>query len=108
GQAAHNSLVRATQNKMSDVLVDWLRSFDGPDRAESLAVARELFGDRLDGIKEDASITEAVYALYAEKGVELPRYGRTELARYDRRVKAIEAAEKERAAVVESTEPGTE
>src|SRR5690606_26994076 len=47
-------------------------------------------------------------ALYAEKGVELPRYGRTELARYDRRVKAIEAAEKERAAVVESTEPGTE
>lgn len=105
-QAAHNSLVRATQNKASDVLVDWIRSFDGPDRKESLAVAKELFGDRLDGLKDDESITEAVYRLYAEQGIELPRYGRTELARYDRRVKAIESAQKEREALVESSDPG--
>ncbi|CAA07123.2 unnamed protein product [Lomovskayavirus C31] len=94
-QGAHNSLVRATQNKASDVLVDWLRAFDGPDRKESLAVASELFGDKLDGLKDDASISEAIYRLYAGQGIELPRYGRTELARYDRRVKAIEGATKE-------------
>ncbi|MFH9802804.1 hypothetical protein ACH4M0_11260 [Streptomyces albidoflavus] len=92
---AHGSLVRATQNKASDVLVEWLRSFDGPDRAESLAIAGELFGDKLDGLKEDASVADAIYALYAAQGVELPRYGRTEMARYDRRVKAIESATKE-------------
>ncbi|MGW9280716.1 hypothetical protein ACWGSA_00795 [Streptomyces diastaticus] len=92
---AHTSLVRATQNKASDVLVEWLRSFDGPDRTESLAIAGELFGDKLDGLKEDASVAEAIYGLYAAQGVELPRYGRTEMARYDRRVKAIESATKE-------------
>ncbi|MFJ3339997.1 hypothetical protein ACIPT3_02250 [Streptomyces diastaticus] len=92
---AHTSLVRATQNKASDVLVEWLRSFDGPDRSESLAIAGELFGDKLDGLKEDASVAEAIYGLYAAQGVELPRYGRTEMARYDRRVKAIESATKE-------------
>ncbi|QAY26947.1 hypothetical protein SEA_SHAWTY_22 [Streptomyces phage Shawty] len=101
--AALNSLQRATQNKMSDVLVDWVRSFDGPDREESLAVGRELFGaDFAKDVADDAPLSEAVYALYADKGVELPRYGRTELARYDRRVKAIEGATKELEALTES------
>lgn len=93
-QASHNTLVRATQNKTSDVLVGWLRSFDGPDREASLSVAAELFGDRLE-VADGESISEAVYALYARHGIELPRYGRTELARYDRRVKAIETARRE-------------
>lgn len=100
---ALETLKRATQNKMSDVLVDWVRAFDGPDREESLAVMRELFGDDVtEKVSDDAPLSEAVYALYADKGVELPRYGRTELARYDRRVKAIEGATKELEALKES------
>lgn len=101
---ALETLKRATQNKMSDVLVDWVRSFDGPDREESLAVLRELFGDSVADVPEDTKLSEVVYDLYEEKGVTLPRYGRTELARYDRRVKAIETATKELDALKEAAD----
>lgn len=102
-QGAHNSLVRATQNKSSDVLVDWLRAFDGPDRKESLAVMTELFGKEVTAkVTEDGKLSDAVYALYADKEITLPRYGRTELARYDRRVKAIESVAKELETLKES------
>ncbi|MBJ6623625.1 hypothetical protein [Streptomyces sp. DHE17-7] len=107
---AHGSLVRATQNKASDVLVDWLRSFDGPERLTSIDVLRDLFPEVAERAAEDDSLTlsEEIYSLYSAKGVELPRYGRTELARYDRRVKAIESAAKEREALVESDVPGAD
>lgn len=109
-QAAYDSLYRATQNKASDVLVDWLRSFDGPDRLASIDVARGLFPTVAEQAEADPElkISEAIRALYAEHEITLPRYGRTELARYDRRVKAITAAAKEREALVESEEPGAE
>jgi DNA-binding FrmR family transcriptional regulator len=114
--AAHASMVRASQNKMSDVLVEWLESFDGPDREQSRSIMDELFPGatkKLDGNAElraeleaegkadDPSFpdelkpSDAIRALYEEHDIELPRYGRTELARYDRRVKAIESATKE-------------
>jgi hypothetical protein len=92
--AAHNSLVKGVQNRRSDVLVSFLRALDNTD-ADNVA---EMF-PALE-IKEGESVTEAVYALYAEKGVELPRKGRTELAAEAAREKArkaklaLEAAEK--------------
>ncbi|WP_051705023.1 MULTISPECIES: hypothetical protein [unclassified Streptomyces] len=115
--AAFNSLQRSTQNKASDVLCEWLESFDGPDRDSSRSIMDELFPGatkklddnaklredlKAEGISEDAEDfpaelkpSEAIRELYADHGVTLPRYGRTELARYDRRVKAIESATKE-------------
>ncbi|MEG8276386.1 hypothetical protein [Streptomyces sp. AHA2] len=108
--AAHASLVRASQNKMSDVLVEWLESFDGPERLTSIDVARGLFPGVAERAEADPElkISDAIRELYASHGITLPRYGRTELARYDRRVKALEAAEKKKEALVESTEPGAE
>jgi hypothetical protein len=113
---AFSSIQRATQNKASDVLCDWLESFNGPDREETLTVMRNLFPGAVAKLeardaaiaeaKADADVDEADYPtelkpsdaireLYADKGVELPKYGRTELARIDRRVKKLEATTKE-------------
>ncbi|MEU6684424.1 hypothetical protein [Streptomyces sp. NPDC046832] len=100
--AAHASMVRASQNKMSDVLVEWLESFDGPDREQSLNIMRELFPGAEEFLTDDAKPSDAIRALYASHEIELPRYGRTEIARYDRRVKAIEAATKELETLKES------
>jgi hypothetical protein len=120
---AFNSLQRATQNKASDVLCDWLESFNGPDREETLTVMRSLFPGAVAKLEAnaaaiaeaqaDADVDEADYpaelkpsdairALYEENGVELPKYGRTELARIDRRVKKLEATTKELEALKEA------
>ncbi|QAX93279.1 immunity repressor [Streptomyces phage Vash] len=93
--SAHASMVRASQNKASDVLVDWLHSFDTTERAQSVQVATDLFPGVDKFLKDDAPVSEAVRALYASHEISLPRYGRTELARIDRRVKALDAATKE-------------
>jgi hypothetical protein len=87
--ATHQSLAKAVRNRLSDVLVARLRSLDdNPDAfpADAMAKAQERF--------PDLSWTEAVYALYAEVGIKLPRKGRTELAREDarRKAKELEAA----------------
>lgn len=81
--ATHQSLAKAVRNRMSDVVVDRLKSLDEhPENfpAEALALAKERF--------PKLSNTEAVYALYEEHGTMLPRKGRTELAREDARRKA--------------------
>jgi hypothetical protein len=87
--ATHQSLAKAVRNRMSDVLVARLRSLDDdPDAfpADAMAKAQAKF--------PKLSWTEAVYALYAEAGIDLPRKGRTELAREDarRKAKELEAA----------------
>ncbi|QAX94723.1 immunity repressor [Streptomyces phage Lilbooboo] len=93
---AHGSMVRASQNKASDVLVDWLHSFDTTERAQSVQVATDLFPGVDKFLKDDdTKVSEAIRALYASHEITLPRYGRTELARIDRRVKALGAATKE-------------
>lgn len=89
--ATHGSLEKAVRNRMSDVVVDLLRSLDAePERfpKEALDQARARF--------PKLSPTEAVYALYEEEGFALPRKGRTELAREDARKRAamIEAAKR--------------
>jgi hypothetical protein len=115
---AHASMVRASQNKMSDVVVEWLESFDGPDRDESRRIMGELFPgavailDDAEAAKEGGNEVDperlkpsnAIRALYAQHEITLPRYGRTELARYDRRVKSIESATKELEAAKESAD----
>ncbi|WP_328950464.1 hypothetical protein OG778_23845 [Streptomyces sp. NBC_00184] len=110
--AAHSSLVRATQNKASDVLVDWLDSFDTTPIEEVRVILDERFPGATDRLNENAELraelneddpkrpaelspSEAIRALYADHEIILPRYGRTELARIDRRVKALDAAKKE-------------
>ncbi|MFD3573836.1 hypothetical protein [Streptomyces sp. NPDC058644] len=81
--AVPNSLVRAVRNRMTDVVVARLRSLDEHPQnfpAGALEKARAAF--------PDLSATEAVYALYEECGIPLPRKGRTELAREDARARA--------------------
>jgi hypothetical protein len=79
--ATHKSLAKAVRNRMSDVVVDYLRGLDeDPDAFPAMDRARAAF--------PKLSPTEAVYALYESEGTSLPRKGRTELAREDARRKA--------------------
>ncbi|MDO0926795.1 hypothetical protein QQY24_15720 [Streptomyces sp. TG1A-8] len=102
---AHDALAKATQNKMADILVGWLRDFSSsPNADEALETARLYFPDAAERVAsaqhakaagEDVSdehlnLTEAIYALYEEKGMELPRYGRTEIQRFNYRVKQLD------------------
>jgi hypothetical protein len=89
-KAMHASIQKATQNRRSDVLVKFLRDLETvqtPDEIRSLFPTIQLADEK--GAEE--SYTEAVYALYAEKGVTLPRKGRTELAAEAAREKAAKA-----------------
>jgi hypothetical protein len=81
--ATHQSLAKAVRNRMSDVVVDRLKSLDDhPENfpAETLAQAKEAF--------PKLGNTEAIYALYEAHDIKLPRKGRTELAREDARRRA--------------------
>lgn len=84
---AHQSLAKAVRNRMSDVVVAYLRSLDeAPEKFPAMELAKaQSPGQRP---------MEAVYALYASVGIELPRKGRTELAREDarRRAELVRAA----------------
>ncbi|AFU62217.1 repressor [Streptomyces phage TG1] len=93
---AHASLRKAAQNKSADVLVEWLRGYDRT-RDEDMTLLGEMFPDAVKALEADADLTaeEAIRGLYAAHSIELPKYGRTELARIDRRVKALEAKSKE-------------
>jgi hypothetical protein len=87
----HQSLAKAVRNRMSDVVVERLRSLDEkPENfpEETMAKARAQY--------PDLSPREAVYTLYASVGIDLPRKGRTELAREDarRRAALVEAAKR--------------
>lgn len=107
---AHDALQKATQNKMADILVGWLRDFDSsPNPDEALETARLFFPDAATMVEEareakdsgaevsdaDLSLTEAIYAVYKDAGVELPRYGRTEIQRFNYRVKQLDTARAE-------------
>ncbi|MBC9714513.1 hypothetical protein H9Y04_18305 [Streptomyces sp. TRM66268-LWL] len=102
---ALKSLKRAVQNKNSDVLVGWLRALDD-DKEAGLKEAESRFPDAAAAYKKakksqtkaaPASLTEAVYSLYAAQGIELPRKGRTELERERRqRAKELEAGDDSR------------
>lgn len=85
--ATHKSLAKAVRNRMSDAMVAFLRGLDeDPERAQALFPMVDFEGEE--------SPTEAVYAAYADQGVNLPRKGRTELAREDarRRAELLKAA----------------
>ncbi|MER5629598.1 hypothetical protein [Streptomyces nitrosporeus] len=93
------SLKRAVRNKNSDTLVGYLRGLDA-DKDAGLkevqtyypeAAAAYLKAKEKETEESPASLTEAVYTLYASKGIELPRKGRTELER-ERRA-ALKAAQ---------------
>ncbi|MCI3271035.1 hypothetical protein [Streptomyces cylindrosporus] len=72
----HESLAKAVRNRMSDVMVDFLRGLEeDPDKAKAVFPMLEF--------PEGVSATEVVYDAYASQGVNLPRKGRTELARED-------------------------
>jgi hypothetical protein len=89
-QAMHASIMKATQNRRSDVLVKFLRDLETvqtPEEIRSVFPTIQVADEK--GAEE--SYTEAVYALYAEKGIELPRKGRTELAAEAAREKAAKA-----------------
>jgi hypothetical protein len=83
-KSAHASLKKGAQNRMSDVLVEFLRTLD-----EQPEFAREFFPAAIEK-HADKKPTEAVYAFYEENGTTLPRKGRTELAREAAREKAKE------------------
>ncbi|MFE7660564.1 hypothetical protein [Streptomyces celluloflavus] len=93
------SLKRAVRNKNSDTLVGYLRGLDadkeaGVKEAETYypeAAAAYLKAKETETEESPASLTEAVYTLYASKGIELPRKGRTEVER-ERRA-ALRAAQ---------------
>lgn len=89
--ATHESLAKAVRNRMSDVVVERLRSLD--DKPESFP---EATMEKARAQFPDLSPMEAVYALYASVGIDLPRKGRTELAREDarRRAALVEAAKR--------------
>ncbi len=81
--AVHKSLVKAVRNRMTDVVVTRLRSLDEWPQgfpADAMERASTAF--------PDLSPMEAVYALYEDCGISLPRKGRTELAREDARARA--------------------
>jgi hypothetical protein len=92
-KSAHASLKKGAQNRMSDVIVDFLRTLD-----EQPEFAREFFPAAIEK-HADKTPTEAVYAFYEEHGTTLPRKGRTELAREAAREKAkeLEAAKADKA-----------
>lgn len=87
------SLKRAVRNKNTDVLVGYLFGLDADKEAGLEDVRRYYPAAATAYLKakeeetedEPASLTDAVYALYAGKGIELPRKGRTELERERRR-----------------------
>lgn len=94
---ALDELKRSVQNKRSDVLVEYLRGLDA-DKDASLkevtryypeAAAAYLTAKKKETAEDPASLTEAVYELYATRDIELPRKGRTELER-ERRAAAKE------------------
>ncbi|MEU9231206.1 hypothetical protein [Streptomyces subrutilus] len=104
-RAAHAALQKATQNKSSDVLVDWLRSYDA-DNEDSMAMLRELYPDAADAVEanraeraekgDDAAEVltpeQAIRNLYAAHDIELPLRGRTEQMRINRRVEKVQKA----------------
>ncbi|MER8014266.1 hypothetical protein ACIQ7S_03580 [Streptomyces griseoluteus] len=94
--AAFNSLKRASQNKSSDVLVEWLRGYRR-DSAEDMELLRELLPTAADLLDEDEDLTAeaAIRAVYAAQGVELPLRGRAEAARLTRRVEKIQKLTRE-------------
>ncbi|MEV8015654.1 hypothetical protein AB0O76_04700 [Streptomyces sp. NPDC086554] len=101
--ASHASLIKATNNKASDVLVEWLRGYRR-ESAEDMELLRELYPAAVDACEadEDLSPEQAIRDLYAEHGIELPVRGRTEHQRLTRRVdkilkitKELEAAQDE-------------
>ncbi|MEV8106389.1 hypothetical protein [Streptomyces sp. NPDC088135] len=94
---ALDELKRSVQNKRSDVLVEYLRGLDAdkdagleevtryyPDAAAAYLKAKEKETE-----ENPASLTEAVYELYAAQDIDLPRKGRTEIER-ERRAAAKE------------------
>lgn len=87
--ATHNSLAKAVRNRMSDVVVAYMRGLDkDPATFPAMEAARARF--------PKLTPTDAVYALYEAEGFKIPRKGRTELAREDarRKAKALEALKK--------------
>lgn len=102
--STHQSLAKAVRNRMSDVVVDFLRGLDKDASrfpADALARCQMLY--------PYLSVTEAVYATYAHYGFDLPRKGRTELARElarkkAERLKELEAGDEELAADVQALE----
>lgn len=81
--ATHKSLARAVRNRISDVVVERLRSLD----QDPSGFPQETL-DRAQAEFPKLSWTEAIYALYAKHGIDLPRKGRTELAREAARARA--------------------
>ncbi|MCX5153710.1 hypothetical protein OG914_06755 [Streptomyces sp. NBC_00291] len=86
------ALMRGVQNQNAEVLVSYLRGLDA-DKEAGLKEVEELYPDAAKAYlkaaakateEKPASLTEAVYTLYAKKGIELPRKGRAELARETR------------------------
>ncbi|WP_433858225.1 hypothetical protein [Streptomyces kronopolitis] len=117
--AAHTSMVRASQNKASDVLVEWLDAFDTSEFSTVTESLNKHFPGAIKLMEENAqaieaakaeekeapaelSVSDAIRALYAAHEIELPRYGRTELARIDRRVKKLGEKSKELEALRET------
>jgi hypothetical protein len=92
-RASHASLIKATHNKASDVLVSWLRGYTRND----LELLREIFPDAADAVEADENLSPeaAIRNLYASKGVELPLRGRTEQMRITRRVEKVQKFAKE-------------
>lgn len=91
---AFESLKRSVQERTIGTTVEWLRALDGfADDSDSQTARVELLGqyfpDVADAVAADPTVsaTEAVYDLYASKGMELPRKSLAEIAR-DRRAAA--------------------
>lgn len=95
-RASHASLIKATNNKASDVLVAWLRGYRR-DSEEDMTLLREIFPAAADAVEADENLTPeaAIRDLYASKGVELPVRGRTEQMRINRRVEKVQKFAKE-------------
>lgn len=106
-QGVHNSIQRATQNQMSNVLVGWIRAYDTTDGTEALA---EMFPGAIELMKADETLTpsEAVYRLYESKGVSLPRRSKLELDREKRAKQALVKAHKELTTAKAAAETGDE
>lgn len=71
-----NKVKKAVQNQASNVLVPWLRELDSkPERLE------QHFPEAARMVKKTKGLTpsEAVYALYAKQGIDLPRMSRNEI-----------------------------
>jgi hypothetical protein len=115
--AAHEALVKSVQNRMNDILVEWVAKFDEkdvsavgmfyPDAEKAVRENRAAIAKaEEEGTEAPAELTpsQAIRALYDAAGTPLPEKGRTQIAREAAQAKSLVGKRKELENLTEITE----